>query len=337
LRVIAIFNLSGSMASVDRPGYEGMRLAAEQANRSGVGPRIELIPVDGESNPAKAAAKVRAVILKGGVDAVAGLYDSDYALAAGRVAQEERVPFVTSGATLPGLTTRIGDHAFMACYGDDDQAAAMAQFARTRLRGKTVAVLRDGRYDYTRTIAQDFPASFEKLGGQSLGTQPLSSAWRGKATDAVYVASLPNDAGPTVRRLRQSGFGGPILSGDGFDTPDLARVAGAAAQRVFFTTHVAYDSPSPAVRQFVAAYRARFGHRPESAAAALAYDTLRLIADANRRRGQGLLLDALASTRNLPGVTGTLSFGSGSREPQKPITVVELVQGRPVFRDLVSP
>jgi branched-chain amino acid transport system substrate-binding protein len=140
-----------------------------------------------------------------------------------------------------------------------------------------------------------------------------------------------------VKQVRALGFSGPILSGDGFDTPLLAQEAGADARGVFFSTHVAFDAPNPRVRKFVAAYKARYGVAPDSAAAALGYDTLRLIADASRRRGKGSLRDAIGATRSLPGVTGSISYAKGSREPQKPITIVEVVDGKPAFRELIAP
>ncbi|AIE84113.1 ABC transporter substrate-binding protein [Fimbriimonas ginsengisoli] len=332
IRIAAAFNLSGSMASVDAPGWRGMRLAAEEINRGGGvhGRRIELVLVDGKSNPQGLGRQVDRLLAKGGIDAVAGLYDSDFALPVGRAAQRHRVPFVTSGATLPGLTKKIGDYAFMACYQDDQQAAAMADFARKVLGARDVGVSTDNRYDYPRAISSGFQREFRAMGG-------TTSRWGGYAPEAAYFAQMPAMAGPLVKQARKGGFAGPILSGDGFDTPDLARIAGADARGVYFTTHVAYDHPEPRIRSFVNDYEKRWGHRPLSASAALAYDSLRLVADAEARRGRGSLHAALAATRGFVGVTGTISYSQGSREPHKPITIVQLVDGRPVYESEIMP
>lgn len=339
LRVAAVFNLTGSMASVDRPGFDGMKLAAEQLNTTKRF-RITVVPIDCKSDPAKGTAALRAAMRSERFDAVAGLYDSDYALAVGKVAQRSRVPFVTSGATLPNLPAMIGNYAFMACYGDDDQARAMAQFARDVLTARTAAVLSDPRYEYTRTISTDFPKAFTLRGGKWLMTVKDPDPGQSKkikfGSDVVYAATLPDDAGLAVKGLRASGFDGPILSGDGFDTPLLTKQAGNAAYKVFFTTHVAYDSPNLAVRQFVSAYRSRFKREPETAAAALAYDTLRLIADAASRRGSRSLRDAIEATTGFKGVTGEISFENASREPRKSVTVVEILGNQRIFRAQVD-
>ena len=58
----------------------------------------------------------------------------------------------------------------------------------------------------------------------------------------------------------------------------------------------------------------------ENAFAGLGYDTVKLIADAIRRAGSAdpkAIREALAQTRNLPGVTGASTFQPGSRIPQK--------------------
>ncbi|HEY0866353.1 MAG TPA: ABC transporter substrate-binding protein [Fimbriimonas sp.] len=339
LHVAAAFNLTGAMQSVDQPGYYGMKLAAEELNRGG---RIKIMlhPVDGQSKVSTMSNALRNLLRKRKVDAIAGLYDSDYALAVGKIAQTRRIPFVSSGATLTGLTKTLGSYCFTACYSDDDQARAMAVFARDVLSIQTTSVLADPRWSYTRTIAKAFPRAFVEQGGRWLLT--INDPEPGRAeplrfgSESVYAATLPEDAGGTIKRLRQNGFEGPILSGDGWDTPALDQKAGFAGFKVFYTTHVAYDSPEPRVNAFVKAYTARFKRKPESASAALAYDTLRVIADAQMRRGSRSLRDAIASTRNHQGVTGKITYEKGSREPVKPVSVVEVLGTDRVFRGAIE-
>jgi branched-chain amino acid transport system substrate-binding protein len=335
LRVAAVFNLTGSMESVDRPGYLGMKMAAEELNRSGK-LKVTLHVIDGRSNPKTAANALKNFLRRQKVDAVAGLYDSDYALSVGKVAQSNRIPFVATGATLPGLTTMLGSYCFTACYGDDDQARAMAKFARKILQTKTTSVLADPRWDYTKTIAKEFPKAFADLGGKWLLTINDPDPGRKEpvkfGSESIFAATLPEDAGSTVKRLRQGGFEGPIFSGDGFDTPLLAKTAGIYAFKVFFTTHVSYDSPDKAVRAFVKAYTARFKNAPESASAALGYDTMRLIGLAAIRKGRQSLRDSIAETKGFEGVTGEITYAPGEREPVKSVSVVEQLGKDRVYR-----
>ena len=85
------------------------------------------------------------------------------------------------------------------------------------------------------------------------------------------------------------------------------------------------------MRQFVADYQGRYGTAPENAFAGLGYDTVELLADAIRRAGASdpaAIGAALASTSDLAGVTGTISYVGGSRIPQKTVTVVRLNDGQ---------
>ena len=71
----------------------------------------------------------------------------------------------------------------------------------------------------------------------------------------------------------------------------------------YFSNHYSVDDPSPAVRAFVDAYKARYGAEPDSIAAS-SYDATRLLADAITRAGSTegkRIRDALASTQGLPG------------------------------------
>jgi branched-chain amino acid transport system substrate-binding protein len=78
-----------------------------------------------------------------------------------------------------------------------------------------------------------------------------------RAPDVLFFSGLPSEAGALVRQARAAGLTQPILSGDGFDTPLIGRRAGALADDVFYSTHVALDSPARRIRRFVAAYRKR--------------------------------------------------------------------------------
>jgi branched-chain amino acid transport system substrate-binding protein len=160
------------------------------------------------------------------------------------------------------------------------------------------------------------------------------------APDVLFFSALPSEAGRLTRQARAAGLMQPILSGDGFDTPLLTRVAGTLANNVYYSTHVALDSAAQRIRRFVAAYRKRYGRKPENAFAALGYDTMRLIADAIRRAGSSrpaAIRRALAATRGFAMVSGRVSYAPGRRTPIKPVTIIRVRDGRPAFYRAVVP
>ncbi len=340
IKIGALFSRTGSFASVDIPGLEGFRLAAAKVNARGgvLGRQVQILAPDFKSDPSQAAAITKQLIADGAV-ALGGFYDTDYALPAGKVAQKMGIPMVTSGATLPSLPTTIGQYFFMACYGDDDQARAGAWFTLKGLDAKNVVLLKDIDATYTKNLAAYFEASYRTLGGKVSQTIDLRADDSIQSVikkikvkpDAIYAALLPEDAGPFTKALRKAGYNMPIISGDGFDTPDLVKDAGTASNDVFYTTHYAPDAKDPALVAFKRTYHDLYGTWPESASSALAYDTMNLLADAIDRAGStdpAKIRYALATTKGFKGITGTIDYAPGKRKPIKDIFVLRVHNGK---------
>ena len=57
-----------------------------------------------------------------------GYTDTDSVLASGPTMQKAGIPFITVGATSPKIPTQVGDKAYLACFGDNVQAAVGAEF-----------------------------------------------------------------------------------------------------------------------------------------------------------------------------------------------------------------
>jgi len=356
VKIGAIYNLTGSQASLGRPSLNGSILAAEQLNARGgvLGRRVELIAVDGESNPALIAEESEKLVHVPGLSAMTGLSDTTMVLAAAPVAEKARMVFLTSGATSPRVPVEFPGYYFMACFGDNTQAAAGAEYAFSSLGAQTAYVLFDETMDYTVLLARYFKERYLQLGGDIVGEDTYAggasdfSAQIAKLEslrdppDVLYVASGPDDIGPLVRQLRDAGVDEPILGGDAYDTPLLVQIAGAAANDVHFTTHALFDpaQATPREKQFIDAYQARFGILPESSFAGLGYDAVNLLAGAIERAGsakQKVVPGALEATRGFPGVTGTISFAPGVHIPEKQVTIVRVKDGALTLAAILAP
>lgn len=356
IRIGAIFSVTGGQSSIDTPGLRGAQLAEKQINAEGgvLGRQIELIHLDGKTEIRAVKEAMSRLVNEYKAVAVIGLNDSSYALAAGPIAQREGITFLTSGATLPSLPAQVGNCMFLTAFGDDAQAYAIAYFAHKSLGSRRAWVLTDSSSDFTLALARFFTQKFKKLAG--LNAISLEGSYRtgdrnlsvqlGRLKglrpqpDLLMVSSLPSDCGEIVRQIRAAGSETPIVSGDGFDTPLLVKVAGRASRNVFFSTHVSFQNKSPIVQNFKKAYKQQYGHFPEDAFAALGYDSLGLIAAAISKAGTtepGAIRNALAHTKGFHGVTGTISYAPGSRVPQKSVTIIKVVDQQFRFAEEVSP
>ncbi len=340
------FALTGDESSLDVPTARGAQLAAKEINAAGGinGQQILLIVHDSQFQTDVTTHICTQFVAQDNVVAVIGFSDTDSVLACGPVVQQAGVPFITVGATSPKLPAQVGDRIYLACFGDNVQAAVGAEFGSSTF-GKSAYLLWDKDVTYTTLLAEYFKTRFTASGG----TLVLEDQYDDKATDFAaqiakvkalpqqpdfyFISAMPYNVGPVVKQFRAAGLTGPIIGGDGYDTPDLVSVAGAASNHVYFTTHALIDAQNgtDGIKKFIVAYNREYGHDPENAFAALGYDTMYLIADAIKRAGSTdshAILQAIQNMQDFPGITGKISYPNGTHVPQKGVTVIAIKDGK---------
>ena len=132
-RSARIYNLTGAQASLDAPSANGAKLAAKEINAAGgvLGRRSSWCLYDGKTDAATIGNAATQLTESDKVVAMLGFSDSDMTLAAAPIAAKAGVVFVTSGATSPKLPDQVPDYLYMACFGDNVQAAAGGRVRRT--------------------------------------------------------------------------------------------------------------------------------------------------------------------------------------------------------------
>src|SRR5574341_439949 len=249
------FALTGAESALDLPAANGAQLAAKEINAAGgvLGRQINLIVHDSKYDMSVTAQIAKQFVEQDKVVAVIGFTDTDSVLAAGPTIQSAGLPFVTAGATSPKIPSQVGNMMFLACFGDNVQAAAGAEYSFKNF-GKNAYLLWDRSEEYTTLLGGYFKARFTELGG----TLVLEDSYDDKATDFsaqiakvkalpqqpdfYYIAAMPYNVGPVGKQFRDAGLTGPIVGGDGYDTPDILSVAGDAANGVWFSTHALMDA-----------------------------------------------------------------------------------------------
>ena len=341
--------LTGPTATFAISGRNGARLAVEELNRSGgvLGKRIELLVEDDRGEAAEAASVVSKLITRDHVVALIGEQASSRTLAAAPIAQSYRVPMVAPSSTNTEVTKK-GDYIFRVCFIDPYQGEAMAIFARRTLKAQTAGLLVDVRSDYSVGLAEAFRRHFEALGGRitselkySEGDSDFSAqitALAARPPDVLCIPGYYTDVGLIARQARTLRLSSVLLGADGWDSPKLTEIGGEAIEGAYFSNHYSVDDPSPKGRQFVADYERIHGAAPDSIAA-LSYDAAYLIADAIRRAGSTegkRVRDALAETRDYPGVTGTITMDA-DRNPIKPAFILKVEGGKFRFVESIAP
>jgi branched-chain amino acid transport system substrate-binding protein len=337
IRLGAVYSTSGELAPLGVPSLEGAKAAVSQINAAGGigGEKVTLAILPTPSSAKVASRDIRNAVAKDpSIDAFFGLSDSDLARAAGNAACSREKVFVTSGATSPRLPAQSGPRVFLACFGDNAQAAVAAEWLAKTRGAKKVAILYDNSKTYTKLLHVYFSEAFRHHGGEIIGTLPFAGGTEPKIpsfllkADAVYLASeTALEAKPIIKALRSAGFKGPILGGDGYDAPN-AWANTPLAHDVWYTTHAfpahTQGAASPATTAaFSSSYAAATG-MPANAFSGLGRDTVLLLASAVHKAHaeKKPLVEILNTTTAFPGVTGSIGYRDGSRVPVKPVALV---------------
>ncbi len=351
IKLAAIYNLTGGQSVLDVPSWQGARLAVAEVNEHGgvLGRAVELLLWDGGTDPATLGFMTAELLGRNpDVSALFGLSDTDMVLAAANSCAAIERLFVTSGATSPHLPQQVPTYLYLACFGDNVQAAAAAEYAYRQLGARTAAAVYRRDDTFTELLQGYFTTSFARLGGQVVSAGSYATLDElvqvcadAPSADLIFFSAAPDEVIDGVSRLRAAGLTAPIMGGDSFDLGDVWGDDPALSD-VYFTTHAFIDSanPDPAVATFIAAYEQAYPGHEAGAFAALGCDTARLIMAAVAEAGSdapAAVLAALPQVRDFRGLTGTIRYDNDSRIPSKSVTVLQVHAGQVSLADQFVP
>jgi branched-chain amino acid transport system substrate-binding protein len=339
VKIGVFMSLTGSTANFGISSTNGIKMAADEINAAGGinGKQVELNIQDDRSDASEAATIVTKFVTQDGVHAILGEVASSRSIAAAPIAQNAKIPMLTPSSTNPEVTKK-GDYIFRSCFIDPVQGAAIAQFAARTLNAKRAAIMVDRKNDYSTGLEKFISATFIKLGGQMVVTQSYQegdqdfnaqlTSIKGSTPDVIFVPGYYNDVGLIAKQARDKGITVPLLGGDGWDAEQLYKIGGTALNGSFFSNHYSPYDTDPMVQKFVSNYKAKYSAPPD-ALAATAYDAAHIMFDAIKRANSldgKAIRDALAATKEFPGVTGKVTFNE-NRDAVKPIVMIEIKDG----------
>jgi branched-chain amino acid transport system substrate-binding protein len=342
-------SLTGDNASYGISQNEGVQMAVEEINNAGgvLGKKIDLTVEDNQTKQGQTTTIARKLISQDHVAAIIGEVASSKTLEAAPIAQEAKIPLIATGATNPRVT-QTGDYIFRVCFIDDFQAGVIARFVLENLHKNKVAFMTDVKQDYSVGLTQFAKDYLLKHGGQVVKEQSYSSGdkdFRAQLTDiksanpdVIIITGYYPEASLIIRQARQLGIKSQFAGGDGWDGSSLIPVAGKAIEGAFYSTHFSPESTAPAVQEFVQKYKKKYNKTPD-AFAALGYDAVGLLVDAIKRAGgtdPEKLRDAIASTKDYPGVTGKITINA-ERNANKPAVILTIKDGGVHYYETIEP
>lgn len=302
---------------------QAVKLAVDQFNAKGGidGIPVTLIIEDSEGNVEKGLSAIEKLSSSDKIVGLIGPVFTGVSFAVGERCQNEGLVMISPSATHKDITA-IGDYVFRTVVSDGLQGEVAGRYFSEVLGYKTMGVLY-AKNDYSQGLYEGMTASFEGAGGKviiaetcQVGDKDFKTQLtkiRAANPDAIYIPNYTAEMAQILEQASQLGITIPFVSCDGFSNPDIYNLAGD------FTDGVIYVGPaqvaeSDAYKQFVADYTKSFGVGPDSFATN-AYDGTNLMLAAltkiYRETGKfdrKTLRDAIAATKDYPGVTGLVNF-----------------------------
>lgn len=321
----------------------GFDLALDEVNKVGIlgGKKLAIQYEDSASHKDHAVNAARKLIGITKVPLILGPVLSTEMFAVGPVANQQRIPIVGTSTTAAGITA-IGPYVFRTALPESDVIPVTLRTAQSKFGVKKVAVMYGNDDAFSKSGYDVFKATLEKLSIQVLATETFGSKdtdFSAQLTkikslnpDAIVVSALVEPASGILLAARAMGIDQKIrvIGGNGFNSPKLGDIAGAAADGTLVGSPWFIAKEDPANAKFVTSYRAKYKEDPDQFAAQ-AYDTLHIVANAINKAGAAdpeKIKAALQQTK-FTGAMGPFSF-TENRDPADAsgVVVLEMRGGR---------
>lgn len=329
--------LTGGAAAYGKSEEEGVRLAVEEINKKGDFP-IDLLVEDTKAVPADSMNATKKLIQEK-VSLIIGPMTSNEAKAAGPIIQNAKVPSLEISVTAENITD-IGDCIFRNSVPESKNIPQTVKKTHKLLGYKTAAILYAHDNEQHVTAQKYFQKTMEEEGVQVIDVETFGSKdseysaqltnIQHKAPDVIVVCSYYQEGSRILKKMREMGMDQPVLGDNGFVSPELGKMAGAAADNVYVSSMWSADRKDEKVQKFVENYTKTYGRAPDQFAAS-AYDGVYMAMDAMQRAGTTTdhkkIRDALAQMKDFKGVCGTFSFDE-KRDPVVDLILMKMQDGK---------
>jgi len=330
IRIGGLFPTSGPGAYFGAQDKQGIDLAVEQLNKTGInGVKLEVKYEDSACSPLPATQAAKRLIEQYKPHVIVGEECSDATLAVMPVVEQAKVPLLNAGSSSIKITDPGNAWTFRIMPNEVMQGVDIATNAYKRLNAKTAVLL----YENTNAgigNAKVFGETFKSLGGEILADIGFGRDVNDFTAIATRVAGLGKvDVIPTYTlegqglRITQALAQAGVTKGGGGSSIQLGtiwlpfgfeRKAGKAALGYIRIVQFDPADQRDVVKNFVQTFKAKYNQDPTHINAH-AFDQILVIADAIRRGATDAqsIRDTMATTKNFFGVTGSVEFDKSNQ------------------------
>jgi branched-chain amino acid transport system substrate-binding protein len=265
---------TSNVALLGQEGFVGARIAEKYFNSKGGinGTPIKLISQDTSGDEAGAINAFQTLINKDKVVGIVGPTLSQQAFSADPIAERAKVPVIGASNTAKGIP-EIGDYiarvsAPVSIVAPNSLKAALKQNPQI----KKVAVFYAQNDAFNKSETEIFQKAVKEQGLELVTVQKFQTTdtdFQAQATNAinlkpdlVIISGLAADGGNLVRQLRELGYKGIIIGGNGLNTPNVLSVCKALCDGVLIAQAYSPEYPGEINKIFRQAYIEQYKKEP---------------------------------------------------------------------------
>ncbi|MEH2326181.1 MAG: ABC transporter substrate-binding protein [Nostoc sp.] len=265
---------TSNVALLGQEGFVGARIAEKYFNSKGGinGTPIKLVNQDTSGDEAGAINAFQTLINKDKVVGIVGPTLSQQAFSADPIAERAKVPVIGASNTAKGIP-EIGDYvarvsAPVSIVAPNSLKAALKQNPQI----KKVAVFYAQNDAFNKSETEIFQTAVKQQGLELVTVQKFQTTdtdFQAQATNAinlkpdlVIISGLAADGGNLVRQLRELGYKGIIIGGNGLNTPNVLSVCKALCDGVLIAQAYSPEYPGEINKVFRQTYIEQYKKEP---------------------------------------------------------------------------
>lgn len=295
---------------------------------------VKIVYEDSRSDAKEGIAIARKFSDNPKIVAVLGDFTSTVSMAAAQVYKRTGMPQLSQTASAPAYS-KISKWQFRNITTQAQEGPYNADWMN-QLGYKKIAVIAE-QTDWGQSVVGDFSKEVKAKGGEIVFSEFFNRGlpdFRSIITkidrakpDAIYTGFFYEDGAQFLKQLRQLNVNIPVFSTSAAYNDQLIKLAGKAADGMRLTSNFLPVGGNATVQKFIKEWKAvRGADSSPSQFPAQAYDAVRIMLDAIVRAYPNVtresVRDALARTKDFPGVTGSTTFDENGDAQKKLVKAV---------------
>ena len=341
IKIGQVSPLTGPQAHLGKDNDNGARLAIGELNAKGMtigGAKVkfELMSEDDQADP-KTGTIVAQKLADARVAGVIGHLNSGTTIPASKIYNDAGIPQISPSATNPKYTLQGYKGAFRVMANDVQQGKVLGEYAVGKLGAKKIAII-DDRTAYGQGLADEFEKAAKASGAAIVAREyttdkatdfrSILTNVKGKQPDLLFYGGMDAQAGPMVAQMKALAVKAKFLAGDGAQSPEFIKLAGAAADGVVASSPGVPLDKMPGGTGFTERFNAQYGQI--QIYAPYAYDAVMTLVEAMQKADStqpAIYLPELARISR-QGVTGPIAFDEKGDLRSGPITLYVVKGGK---------